>query len=177
MDIPFRKSRNITIYLASLLMLIASLFLLFMPPTTTHPILGSKVFFGLISLLFLLFSWKLFSTAWKRNHKTVPAMQITGIGIEDFSSPFNKGFISWEDISGFEIKEVVNSKFIVVYLKSPEDYLNLQKKGWRKKQLQDRYINYGSPYCITTSTMRTNTKALFEILEKYRMDYYDNKIA
>ncbi len=171
MDIPFRKSKNITIYLAGFLLLMAALFLIFMPPSSPHPVLGSPLFFGVIAGLFVIGAIKLFFTAWKRTKSKLPAMQINKKGFEDFTSKINKGFIPWDKVSGLEIKEVVSSKFIVVYLKDPEAYLQAQKASWRKEQLVDRYKNYGSPFCVATNAMQTNTKALFEILEKYKSEY------
>lgn len=175
MEIPYRKSKNLSIYLAGVLLFIAALFLIFMPPTTPHPILGSPVFFGIISGLLLFSSWRLFRTAWQRNKSKSWAMLINEEGLQDFSSRINKGFIHWKEVAGLEIKEVVSSKFIVVYLQDPETYLANQKKGWRKEQLIDRYTHYGSPYCISVAAMHTNTKALFEALEKYRLEYKEKQ--
>lgn len=171
MEIPFRKSKNITIYLAGFLLTMAGLFLVFMPPKTEHPIMGSPLFFGVVSGLFFLGAWKLIITAWHRTKNKKPGMRINEEGLEDFTSKINEGFISWSEVANLEIKEVVSSKFVVVYLHKPEQYMAQQKDGWRKKQLEDRYANYGSPYCVSTTSLQTNTKALFEVLEEYKSKY------
>lgn len=177
MEIPFRKSKNITIYLAGFLLVIAGLFLVFMPPETTHPILGNPLFLGVIAGIFFFGAWKLVHTAWRRTKSNMPGMRINEEGMEDFSSKINDGFLSWSKVANLEIKEVVSSKFVVVYLHKPEQYIAQQKSGWRKKQLEDRYANYGSPYCVSTSSLQTNTKALFELLEAYKMKYDNKAIA
>lgn len=177
MEIPFRKSKNIGIYLAGFLLVLVALFFIFMPPIAPHPILGSPIFFGILAGLLLMAAWRLFQTAWHRLKSTKPGMRINKQGMEDFSSKINQGFVSWSQVEKFEVKEVVSSKFIVVYLHHPEQYINSQKHGWRKQQLIDRYKNYGSPFCVTTSSLETNTKALFELLEKYKTQYDEGAIA
>lgn len=171
MEIPFRKSKNTSIYIAGFLLVLVALFFIFMPPTAAHPILGSPIFFGVLGGLLLVAAWRLFQTAWHRIKSKKPGMRVDDKGIEDFSSRINQGLIPWSDVDGFEIKEVVSSKFIVVYLHKPEQYINQQKDGWRKNQLLDRYKNYGSPYCVTTSALQTNTKSLFELLKEQKSKY------
>lgn len=171
MEIPFRKSKNIGIYLAGFLLVLVALFFIFMPPVTPHPILGSPIFFVILGGLLLVAAWRLFQTAWHRIKSKKPGMRVDDKGIEDFSSKINQGLIPWSEVGKFEVKEVVSSKFIVVYLNNPEQYINQQKDGWRKNQLLDRYKSYGSPYCVTTSSLETNTNALFELFEKQKSKY------
>lgn len=171
MEIPFRKSKNISIYIAGSLLVLVALFFIFMPPTTTHPVLGSPTFFGILAGLLLAAAWKMFQTAWRRIKSKKPGMRVDEKGIEDFSSRINQGLLLWKDVDKFEIKEVVSSKFIVVYLNDPEQYINQQRDGWRKNQLIDRYKSYGSPFCVTTSALETNTKSLFELLEEQKSNY------
>lgn len=177
MEIPFRKSKNITIYLAVLLLVVAASFLIFMPPENAHPVLGTPLFFGIIAGLLFLGAYKLFITAWRRTKSKKPGMLVNEEGIEDFTSKINEGFLSWSEVAKLEIKEVVSSKFVVVYLHKPEQYLARQKSGWRKSQLEERYTNYGSPYCVSSSSLQTNTKALFEVLEDYKSKYDIKTIA
>lgn len=177
MEIPFRKSKNISIYLSGFLLVLVALFFIFMPPTTAHPVLGSPIFFGVLAGFLLVAAWRLFQTAWHRMVSKKPGMRVNEQGLEDFSSKINQGFISWSEVEKLEIKEVVSSKFIVIYLHNPEHYINMQKDGWRKRQLIDRYKNYGSPFCVTTSSLETNTKALFELLKEYKAKYDGNAIA
>src|SRR5699024_6721235 len=177
MEIPFRKSKNISIYLSGFLLVLVALFFIFMPPTTAHPVLGSPIFFGVLAGFLLVAAWRLFQTACHRMVSKKPGMRVNEQGLEDFSSKINQGFVSWSEVEKLEINEVVSSKFIVVYLHKPEQYINKQKEGWRKQQLIDRYRNYGSPYCVTTTSLETSTKALFELLEEYKARFDNNAIA
>lgn len=177
MEIPFRKSKNVTLYLAGFLLILAAMFLLFMPPLVAHTVFGSSLFFGIIAILFLASAFKLIQIAWRRTNSRSPGMLVNAKGIEDFTSKINEGFLSWSEVADFEVKEVVSSKFIVVYLHNPEQYLSSQKKGWRKNQLLDRYKNYGSPYCVATTSLQTNTKALYELLKEYKSQYDAKAIA
>ncbi|HLS12283.1 MAG TPA: STM3941 family protein [Flavobacteriaceae bacterium] len=177
MEIPFRKSKNIGIYMAGFLLVLVALFFIFNPPKTLHPVLGSPIFFGALAGILLVAAWRLFQTAWHRMVSKKPGMRVNEQGLEDFSSKINQGFISWSEVDKLEIKEVVSSKFIVVYLNNPEHYINSQKDGWRKRQLIDRYKNYGSPYCVATTSLETNTKALYDLLEEYKTRFNENAIA
>lgn len=168
MEIPFRKSKNTTLYIAGALMAIAGLFLIFDPPATSHPVLSNPMFLGFIAGLLFLGTWKSVSTARSRN-KSI-GMRVDAQGIEDFASKMNKGVLAWDKVSKLEIKEVVSSKFIVVYLRDPQAYIESQDDDWRKRQLRTRLRDYGSPYCVSTNSLQTNTKALFDLLESYIQD-------
>lgn len=166
MEIPYRKSKNTTLYLAGCLLSIAGLFLIFNPPQTTHSLLSNPMYMGFIAGFLFLGAWKFVSTARKRSKGF--GMRVTENGIEDFTSKMNKGqVLSWEKVAKLEIKEVVSSKFIVVYLHDPEAYIDSQEDDWLKKQLRSRLAEYGSPYCVSTASLQTNTKALFELFESY----------
>ena len=171
MEIPYRKSKNITLFIAGFLLIIAGLFLIFNPPSNSHPILGNPMFLGFIAGLFFIGTWKLVSTAWRRTKSKAAGMRVDELGLEDFTNKMNIGHLSWDKVSKLEVKEVVSSKFIVVYLHDPEAYISSQDDDWRKRQLRSRLSDYGSPYCVSTSSLQTNTSALFDLLQEYKLKF------
>lgn len=171
MDIAFKKSQIRTLYAAVFLFSMAALFLIFMPPVVPHTLLGSAEFFYVIAGLLLLAAFGLFRTAQKRKNSRIPGMRVTELGIQDNSSKMNTDFVSWEDISGFELQEVVSSKFIAVKLKNPEAYIN-KAKGWRKEQLVARYKDYGSPFCVAITSLDISTLRLLKVFEEHYNRYY-----
>src|SRR5690625_7134512 len=107
MEIPFRKSKNIGIYMAGFLLVLVALFFIFNPPKTLHPVLGSPIFFGALAGILLVAAWRLFQTAWHRMVSKKPGMRVNEQGLEDFSSKINQGFISWSEIGRASCREKV----------------------------------------------------------------------
>lgn len=82
-----------------------------------------------------------------------PGLQFLQNGFVDNTNMFSLGYIAWEDVTGFEVREVGrNQKLLYVLLRSPAKYIS--KCGFFKRALLGFCMNLGpSPVTIVTRSL------------------------
>lgn len=118
-------------------------------------ILGLIVFgLGSVLLFFKLFDNK-------------PGLIINEKGIIDNSSSSSIGFIKWSDITKISQKKVVSTKFLLVEIRNPQEYI--EKAHQIKKFLLKQNLNtYGTPITLTSVGLQCSFEELEQlILESY----------
>ena len=86
-------------------------------------------------------------------------------GISDYSNTSSVGLIKWNDIIEINTIVVSNQKFIIIYVKNPEEYIENSKNKLQKRFLKMNYKMYGSPFYITANSLKYNFKKLKKILQ------------
>ncbi len=82
-------------------------------------------------------------------------------GITDNTNASSVGLINWADISSIETKQVMSTKFLLIFIKNPHIYLN-RTTGLKRKLLQANMNMYGTPLSIIANSIKCN----FDDLEK-----------
>jgi hypothetical protein len=96
-------------------------------------------------------------------------LTIDSNGIINNSNGINVGLIEWRDVTGIETIEVVSTKFLIVHIINPEEYIEREKKGILKKAMKANQKMYGSPISITSSSLKMNFKELEAlIIQEYK---------
>lgn len=114
-------------------------------------------FFGLVSILL---TKKLFDNK--------PGLIINKKGIIDNSNSSSIGLIKWSDITKISQKEVVSTKFLLVEIRNPQEYI--EKANQIKKLLLKQNLNtYGTPITLTS----VGLKCSFEELEQLILESYN----
>lgn len=117
-------------------------------------------FFGLCGIYGLI---KLFDNK--------PGLIINEQGILDNSSAVSGNLIKWEDITGFEIEQVKSTKFLLIFVKNPEFYLervNMFKRFWMSSN--EKF--YGTPLSISSNSLKCNFDELITIIGQ-KLDHTD----
>jgi len=99
------------------------------------------IFFGLCGLYIF---YKLFDTK--------PGLVIDDKGILDNSSAASGHIIKWDRIVGLRIGQVKSTKFILIDIVDPEQFLN-EVSGMTKTLMWGTYKMYGTPPSISSSTL------------------------
>jgi hypothetical protein len=110
------------------------------------------IFFGPVGLYIL---YKLFD----KN----PGLVIDNDGIYDNSSAAAGHLIRWEIIKGLRVKQVMSTKFILIDIENPEEFLD-EVNGIKKKLIWSTYKMYGTPTSISSSTLSCDFDELFQII-------------
>ena len=82
-------------------------------------------------------------------------------GILDNTNASSVGLIKWSDITEIKTKQISSTKFLLIYTKKPERYLD-KVKGFKRKLMEGNNKLYGTPLSITSNTLKCN----FSDLEK-----------
>ena len=103
-----------------------------------------------------------------------PGLVIDQDGIYDNSSAAAIGLIPWNEIEYFQKAEIASTKFLVIYVKNPEVFIE-RATGWKKNGLKRTMNMYGSPLAISSTVVKYSFNDM-EKLFKDRLSVYKSKI-
>lgn len=126
------------------------------PPIVKLMAINSFIFFGLCGLF-----------GFRKLFDRKPGLIIDQHGITNNSTATGEETIVWDDITELSIQEIKRTKFILVFVKNPKDYINkanIFKKFW----MNINYHVYGTPISITSTTLQCNITDLEKTLKEQR---------
>lgn len=129
-----------------------------------------KFFYIIIGIIALLFFGLCFAYIIKRIINPKPILIIEKNGVVDSSTAISIGFISFDDIEGFDITRLFSSKFISIYVNDLEkftDKLSQKKKTW----LQINKPFGKSPININVNTADKSPDEILQILQERLQAY------
>jgi hypothetical protein len=159
-EIKLSKGKGILTFLGAVAFVCISIWLLNIAENQDlfNPILVSVVgyvglvFFGLCGLYIF---YKLFDSK--------PGLIIDKEGIYDNSSAAAGHLIKWERITGLRVEQIMSTKFILIDIENPEQFMD-EINGMKKKMMWSTYKMYGTPTSISSSTLSCNFDELFQII-------------
>jgi len=98
---------------------------------------------------------------------------ISGDGLNDISTGHNYGVIMWKDVTKIRIVtdiENLKYKYIVLKVRNPQDYIDRETSGSKKRSMMLKLHYYGSPICFSNRGLNCS----FEELENTVREYYEN---
>lgn len=158
-EIPLSKKKLILVIGGSILFVIAGLYLFTTiaekqtryPPVFVKGVgIAGMLFFGVTGI---------YGTS-KIFDKKI-GLTIDENGITDNTNGSSIGLIKWNDILEIKTKQIASTKFLLIYVTDPEQYLE-KVTGLRRKVLEGNHNMYGTPLSITSTTL----KYKFDDLEK-----------
>jgi len=91
----------------------------------------------------------------------------------DNSNATSIGLIKWTDIIGITTSQVMSSKFIMIEVQNPEEYIAKAKNPISKRAMKANMKMYGSPITIISKSLKYNFPKLESTLKeliKEKMD-------
>lgn len=116
--------------------------------------LASIAFFGMCSAygFFKIFDSK-------------PGLILNHEGLYDNSSTVSGHFIKWSDITRLDVEQVQKTKFILIYVSKPNDYL-AQANRFKRFWLRANDKMYGTPVSISATSLQCDFDELLELIER-----------
>lgn len=74
--------------------------------------------------------------------------------------------IKWKDIKGFSEMKINSVKIIIIHVKNPEEYIDMETNKIRKNLMNYNLSNYGSPFTMAVATMDIGYTELWELLNE-----------
>ncbi|PZX91874.1 hypothetical protein DOS84_18240 [Flavobacterium aquariorum] len=90
---------------------------------------------------------------------------IDDTGITNNTNASSIGLIKWSDITKIRTGQVGSTKFLLIYTKKPNYYLN-KVKGFRRKLMEGNNRMYGTPLSITSNTLKCKFSDLEKLLNE-----------
>jgi len=124
-----------------------------------------QIFYGLVCILDLGFFGLCGVCGLVKFFDNKPGLVINDEGILDNSGAMSSHLIKWTDIYDFNIGQVQSTRFILIYVNNPQDYIYLANKFKRFWMKMNNRI-YGTPLSISTNSLQCNIEYLIDTIEK-----------
>jgi hypothetical protein len=170
LEIPLNKKKLTLMFLGSLVFVVIGCWFIIRPPAIENVFLGDPVIIRLVGILSVLFFGFCAFTLVKKLPDKRPGLIIDNQGITDNSSGVSVGLILWEDVLEIKMTTVHKSRFIMIIVRNPEEYVNRQTHLLKRKAMALNHRSYGSPISISANGLNTNFDELYGIIRKQFTD-------
>lgn len=163
-EIPLSKKKLIIMLIGSIGFVAVGLWFVIKPPAINNSFFGNSTVIllsGIASILF--FGLCAVFMAPKISDKK-PGLIIDSIGITDNSSGVSAGQIFWNDIENISVIELHRQKLIMLHLINPQEYIDKQTSGFKRKVMNMNLNMYETPCIISSNTLQINFDELLSIL-------------
>lgn len=164
-SIPLSKGKLLLSILGAFAFVAIGFWFVLAPPSRTGSPLESTLLMvlGVVAILFfggiaILVIRKLFDSR--------PGLIIDEQGLLDNSGGLSAGQILWQDIENFKVLQIQRQRLILILVKNPQDYIDRQSNGWKRKLMAMNYRQYGTPISISTNGLKISFAELLEMLEQ-----------
>lgn len=162
--IPLSKGKLLLTILGAFAFVAIGFWFVLAPPSRTGSSLESTflMVLGLVSILFfggiaILVIRKLFDSR--------PGLIINEQGLNDNSGGLSLGQILWQDIEDISVLQIQRQRLILVLVNNPQDYIDRQSKGWKRKLMAINYRQYGTPISISANGLKISFDELLKLLK------------
>ena len=95
-------------------------------------------------------------------------------GITDNTNASSVGHINWADISSIKAQQVMSAKFLLIFIKNPDVYLD-RTTGSKRKLLQANMRMYGAPLSIIANSIKCNFDDHEKLIESNLKEFHKIK--
>jgi hypothetical protein len=163
-EIPLSKKKLILLLVGSLVFVAAGSWFLNSPPKINNPLFGNPTFILMVSIAAILFFGLISFFIARKLPDNRPGLIIDNAGLIDNSSGLSAGQVPWTDIEKISVIEINRQKLILLDVKNPQDYIDRQSNGFKKKLMQINYNSYGTPLSISVNSLQIEFNELVRLL-------------
>lgn len=164
--IPLSKRKLILLFIGSIVFVAAGLWFVINPPNISSPFFDNPTVIFVIGIASALFFGLCAVYLARKLQDNKPGLIIDNIGLTDNSSGVSAGQILWSDIDKITVLEIHQQKLIMLQVKNPQDYINKQTNGFKRKLMQFNFKMYGTPLSITSNSLQIKFDELLKILNE-----------
>ena len=150
--------------IGSLLFVVLGILFVTNPEKYTSSIMRSPTIIFIAGLASILFFGLCFFFIIKKLGDNSPGLIISNEGILDNSSGVSAGQIKWTEIEDISVIEIQRQKLIKLHVKNPQEYIERQTSGFKRKMMKVSYKMYGTPLTITAHGLKISFNELLSTL-------------
>lgn len=159
-EIGLNRKKLVLILLGSTLFVAAGLWFVI----NTSSVNKDPTYVKIVGMASILFFGCIFFFTIRKLLDKKPGLIIDNSGITDNASGVSAGYISWHDVEDIRVCQVRKEKFLMIIVRNPQDYLNRQSNGLKRRIMQQNHKYYGSPVSISANTLKIGFKELEDLL-------------
>jgi hypothetical protein len=163
-EIPLSKKKLILMLIGSIGFVAVGLWFVIQPPTISNSFFGNPTTILLSGIASILFFGLCAVFMARKISDSKPGLIVDKIGITDNSSGISAGQILWSDIENISVIEMHRQKLIMLHLINPQEYIDKQTSGFKRKMMQMNFNMYETPCIISSNALKINFDELLNIL-------------
>ena len=163
-EIALSKKKLILMLIGALTFVAIGLWFVISPPTISNSYWGNQTKIAIAGYASIIFFGLCAFAIIKQLPDEKPGLIIDQTGLTDNSSAISAGQILWTDIEGITVIEIHRQKLIMLQVTNPQDYIDKQTSGFKRKMMQMNYKMYGTPISITSNGLKITFDTLLSIL-------------
>ena len=163
-EIPLSKVKMLFLILASILFVALCIFILLNAENMQTRRINDPWVISIIAFIGLLFFGTILGFIIKKMFSKKPGLIIDKEGIWDNSSGVSVGNIQWKDIIGIRKVKVSGTKFMLIDVHNPDEYISNIKGFIKRQTMKTNMKKYGTPISISAAGLKINFKKLEEVL-------------
>lgn len=163
-EIPLSKKKLTLMVIGSLIFVVLGILFVTNPEKYTSSIMRSPTIIFIAGLASILFFGLCFFFICKKLGDKSPGLVISDEGILDNSSGVSGGQIKWTEINDISVIKIHRQKLIMLQVKNPQDYIERQTSGLKRKMMKINYKMYGTPLSITSNGLEISFDELLSTL-------------
>ena len=160
-EIRLSKTKIILLLLGAMVFVVLGTLFVINSEKFISPIMRSPEFIRIVGIASILFFGVAGIYAIRKLFGNTVGLIIDEKGITDNTNALSIGLINWADITEIKTKQVMSTKFLLIFTNNADKYLD--RVGYFKRNLMLGNLKmYGTPLSITSNTLKYN----FDDLEK-----------
>lgn len=163
-EIALSKKKIFLMLLGALAFVAIGLWFVISPPTISNSYWGNPTKIAIAGYASILFFGLCAFFLIKKLPNNKPGLIIDQTGLTDNSSGVSAGQILWSDIEDISVIEIHRQKLIMLRVTNPQDYIDKQTSGFKRKMMQLNYKMYGTPLSITSNGLKISFDELLSTL-------------
>ncbi len=163
-EIALSKKKIILMFVGALAFVAIGLWFVISPPTISNSYWGNPTKMAIVGYASILFFGPCAFALIKKLPDNKPGLIIDQIGFTDNSSGVSAGQVLWSDIENLSVLEVHGQKIIMLQVTNPQEYIDKQTSGLKRKMMQLNYKMYGTPLSITSNGLKISFDELLSTL-------------
>ncbi len=101
----------------------------------------------------------------KKLFSTQIGLTIDSTGITDHSNASSIGLIEWKDITDITPKQIMSTKFLLIHVANPQEYIAKAKNAITAKLMKSNMKMYGTPLSITSASLKYDFEKLETLIQ------------
>ncbi len=170
-EIELSKRKTMLLLLGAVAFVAIGILFVTKPEGFNTPITRNKTLTVTLGLLSILFFGACFIYGLIKLFDKKAGLIMDENGITDNSNATSIGFIAWEDILSIDTRQVASTRFLLITVKNPEEYLE-RATGLKRRLLEANMRYYRTPLSITSTSLKYNFDDLEQLIRscftKYR---------
>ena len=166
-EIPLSKKKLILMLIGSVGFIAAGLWFVIHPPIISNPFFGNPTVIFVTGIAAILFFGLCAVYIARKLPDNKPGLIINNVGLTDNSSGVSARQILWSDIENISVIEIHRQKLIMLAVKNPQEYIDKQTSGLKRKIMQMNFNMYGAPLSITSNSLQIKFDELLNILNNH----------